>query len=171
MTFSSGPDADHRVIRETSWLTCLPGPTSASSAGAKIHSLEMAAAAGDITGWPLARFTHQSRIRALVFAADHQRLDVIGQLIEAGTPVNEADAEWERLPLHTAAGNGRAASVRRLPLSVKLGIRRWSVWAYEKICRPWRRPANLAVSLRRCGAAVTAGPGFGRGGCGAVSSR
>ncbi len=84
------------------------------AAGARISSLEMAAAAGDITGWPLARFTHQSRIRALVFAADHQRLDVIGQLIEAGTPVNEADAEWERLPLHTAAGNGRAASVRRL---------------------------------------------------------
>ena len=74
----------------------------------------MAAAAGDITGWPLARFTLQSRIRALVFAADHQRLDVIDQLVEAGTPVNEADAEWGRLPLHTAAGNGRAASVRRL---------------------------------------------------------
>ena len=84
------------------------------AAGAKIHSLEMAAAGGDITGWPLARFTRQSRIRALVFAADHQRLDVIDQLVDAGTPVNEADAEWERLPLHTAAGNGRAASVRRL---------------------------------------------------------
>ena len=84
------------------------------AAGAKIHSLEMAAAAGDITGWPLARFTRQSRIRALVFAADHQRLHVIDQLVDAGTPVNEADAEWERLPLHTAAGNGRAAGVRRL---------------------------------------------------------
>ena len=32
----------------------------------------------------------------------------------AGTPVNEPDAEWGRLPLHTAGGNGRAASVRRL---------------------------------------------------------
>ena len=84
------------------------------AAGARISSLEMAAAAGDITGWPLARFTVESRIRALVFAADHQRLDVIDQLIEAGTPVNQADAEWGRLPLHTAAGNGRAASVRRL---------------------------------------------------------
>jgi uncharacterized protein len=84
------------------------------AAGAKIHSLEQAAAAGDITGWPLGRFTLQSRLRALVFAADHQRLEVIDQLIEAGTPVNEADAEWGRLPLHTAAGNGRAASVRRL---------------------------------------------------------
>jgi uncharacterized protein len=84
------------------------------ASGARITSLEMAAAAGAITGWPLARFTRQSRIRALVFAADHERLDVIDQLIEAGTPVNEADAEWGRLPLHTAAGNGRVASVRRL---------------------------------------------------------
>jgi hypothetical protein len=84
------------------------------TAGAKIHDLEMAAAAGDVTGWPLDRFTHQSRLRALVFAADHQRLEVIDQLVEAGTPVNEPDAEWERLPLHTAAADGRAASVRRL---------------------------------------------------------
>jgi ankyrin repeat protein len=84
------------------------------AAGAKIHSLEQAAAAGDVTGWPLGRFTLQSRLRALVFAADHQRLEAIDRLIEAGTPVNEADAEWGRLPLHTAAGNGRAASVRRL---------------------------------------------------------
>jgi uncharacterized protein len=84
------------------------------AAGARIDSLEMAAAAGDITRWPLARFTLQSRIRALVFAADHQRLEVIDQLVAAGTPVNEADAEWGRLPLHTAAANGRPASVRRL---------------------------------------------------------
>jgi len=84
------------------------------AAGARIHDLEMAAAAGDVTGWPLDRFTRQSRIRALVFAADHQRLEVIDQLIAAGTPVNEPDAEWERLPLHTAAGSGRAASIRRL---------------------------------------------------------
>jgi len=84
------------------------------AAGAKIYSLEQAAAAGDLTGWPLARFTLESRIRALVFAADHQRLDVIDQLVAAGTPVNQADAEWGRLPLHTAAGNGRLASVKRL---------------------------------------------------------
>jgi uncharacterized protein len=85
-----------------------------AAAGAKKHSLEQAAAAGDITGWPLDRFTLESRIRALVFAADHQRLEVIDQLIAAGTPVNQADAEWGRLPLHVAAGNGRTASVRRL---------------------------------------------------------
>jgi ankyrin repeat protein len=84
------------------------------AAGARIDSLEMAAAAGDITGWPLGRFTLQTRLRALAFAADHQRLEVIDQLVAAGTPVNEPDAEWGRLPLHLAAQNGRPASVRRL---------------------------------------------------------
>lgn len=84
------------------------------AAGARVAGLEMAAAAGDLTGWPLHRFSPQSRLRALVFAADHQRLDVIDQLVAAGTPVNEPDAEWQRVPLHVAAGNGRVASVRRL---------------------------------------------------------
>ncbi len=84
------------------------------AAGARIDSLEMAAAAGDVSAWPLDQSDIQSRIRALVFAADHQRLNAIDQLVEAGTPVNEADAEWRRLPLHTAAGNGRPASVRQL---------------------------------------------------------
>jgi len=80
------------------------------AAGAKIHSLEMAATAGGITGWQLHRFTLQSRLRVLVFAADHQRLEVIDRLVAAGTPVNEPDAGCERLPLHTAAGNGRGAA-------------------------------------------------------------
>jgi uncharacterized protein len=84
------------------------------AAGARIDSLEMAAAAGDIGGWPLHRYTLESRLRALVFAADHQRLDVIDQLVAAGTPVNQADAEWHRLPLQVATQNGRQASVRRL---------------------------------------------------------
>ncbi|MBO0772537.1 MAG: ankyrin repeat domain-containing protein, partial [Actinobacteria bacterium] len=84
------------------------------AAGARIDSLELAAAAGDISRWPLPRFTVQSKLRALVFAADHQRLDVIDQLVAAGTPVNEPDAEWGRLPLHIAAQNGRPASIRRL---------------------------------------------------------
>jgi uncharacterized protein len=84
------------------------------TAGARIDSLEMAAAAGDISAWPPGQATSETRIRALIFAADHQRLDVIDQLIAAGTPVNQADAEWHRLPLHVAAQNGRPASIRRL---------------------------------------------------------
>jgi hypothetical protein len=54
------------------------------TAGARIDSLEMAAAGGDITGWPPGRVTPQSSIRGLVFAADHRRLDVIDQLVAAG---------------------------------------------------------------------------------------
>ncbi|MEU6644125.1 ankyrin repeat domain-containing protein [Saccharomonospora sp. NPDC046836] len=84
------------------------------AAGARTGSLEMAAAAGDISRWEPGRCTLQSRLRALVFASDHQRLAVIDQLVAAGTPVNQADAEWQRLPLHVAAHHGRPASVRRL---------------------------------------------------------
>jgi len=84
------------------------------TAGARVDSLEMAAAAGDISDWPPGRADLETRLRALVFAADHQRLDVIDQLVAAGTPVNQADAEWQRLPLHVAAQNGRPASVRQL---------------------------------------------------------
>jgi hypothetical protein len=44
------------------------------AAAAKIHRLEQAAAAGDITGWPLVRFTLESCLtgnpRCLVPAAD-----------------------------------------------------------------------------------------------------
>jgi hypothetical protein len=84
------------------------------AAGARIDRFEMAAAARDIIAWPLHRFPAQTRMRALVFAADHQRLSVIDQLVAAGAPVNEPDAEWQRLALHTAAGNGRVAGVRRM---------------------------------------------------------
>jgi hypothetical protein len=84
------------------------------AAGARVISFGNAVAAGDITGWPLARFTPQAKIGALVSAADHQRLDLIDQLVAAGTPVNEPDAGWGRLPLHVAAQHGRPASVRRL---------------------------------------------------------
>jgi len=84
------------------------------AAGARVDSLEMAAAAGDVAAWPLARSSLQSRIRALVFAADHQRLGVIDALVDAGTPVDAEDAEWGRQALRLAVQNGRTASVRRL---------------------------------------------------------
>ena len=83
-------------------------------AGARVDSLEMAAAAGDIAAWPLGGTALQSRLRALVFASDHQRLDVIDQLVDAGTPIDDEDATWGRQALRVAARNGRSASVRRL---------------------------------------------------------
>lgn len=83
-------------------------------AGAEVHSLEEAAAAGDVEGWLISEAPLQARIRALVFAADHQRLPVIDQLIDAGTPVDAFDEVWGRQALRIAAQNGRPASVRRL---------------------------------------------------------
>jgi ankyrin repeat protein len=83
-------------------------------AGAKVTSLEEAAAAGDVTGWLTPDADLQTRIRALVFAADHQRLNVIDQLIDAGTPVDAVDEGWARQALRVAAQHGRPASVRRL---------------------------------------------------------
>lgn len=83
-------------------------------AGAEVHSLEEAAAAGDVESWLTPESPLQARIRALVFAADHQRLPVIDQLVEAGTPVDAFDEVWGRQALRIAAQNGRPASVRRL---------------------------------------------------------
>lgn len=83
------------------------------TAGAHVTSLGDAAASGDITGWPLEQVTQKELTGALVFAAAHQRPDVIDQLVAAGAQVNEAN-DWGYLPLHTAAQEGRPASVRRL---------------------------------------------------------
>jgi ankyrin repeat protein len=84
------------------------------AAGAEVHSLEEAAAVGDLTGWSTPEAPLQARIRALVFAADHQRLPVIDELLDAGTPVDAFDEVWGRQALRIAAQNGRPASVRRL---------------------------------------------------------
>jgi ankyrin repeat protein len=83
-------------------------------AGAQPHGIESAAAVGDISGWLSPDTPLQARIRALGFAADHQRLGVIDQLIEAGTPVDAVDELFGRQALRLAATNGRARSVRRL---------------------------------------------------------
>ena len=58
------------------------------AAGARIGSLSQAAAAGDITGWPDRTTRAGHKISALVMAADHERLDVIDQLLDAGTPID-----------------------------------------------------------------------------------
>ena len=84
------------------------------AAGARVRSIEEAAAAGDISRWLTADTPLQNRLRALIMAADHQRIEVIDTLVAAGTPVDEADEVFERHPLRVAAANGRPASLRRL---------------------------------------------------------
>jgi uncharacterized protein len=84
------------------------------AAGAQVHGIEEAAAAGDVTGWLDDATPLDARIRALVMAADHQRLDVIDRLLAAGTPVDAVDDSFGGHPLRQAAGNGRPAAVRRL---------------------------------------------------------
>lgn len=83
-------------------------------AGAQPYGIESAAAVGDVTGWLTPDTPLQARIRALTFAADHQRLSVIDQLIDAETPVDTVDERFGRQALRLAAQNGRPQSVRRL---------------------------------------------------------
>jgi uncharacterized protein len=84
------------------------------AAGAQVHSIEEAAAAGDVTDWLDDGAPPDARLRALVMAAHHQRSDVIDRLIEAGVPVDATDPVFGGHPLRTAASEGRPASVRRL---------------------------------------------------------
>jgi uncharacterized protein len=84
------------------------------AAGARPASIEEAAAAGDVSGHLTPQVPAQARVRALVMAADHQRLEVVDQLLAAGTPVDATDAQWGRQALRVAAENGRAASVEHL---------------------------------------------------------
>jgi uncharacterized protein len=84
------------------------------AAGARVRSIEEAAAAGDIAGWLTEDTPPQARLRALIMAADHQRLDVIDALIAGGTLVDAEDEVFGRHPLRLAAANGRPASVRSL---------------------------------------------------------
>jgi ankyrin repeat protein len=83
------------------------------AAGARVNGIEEAAAAGDVGGW-LEDAPADARVRALVMAADHQRLAVIDALVASGTPVDAADPVFGGHALRTAAANGRPASVRRL---------------------------------------------------------
>lgn len=84
------------------------------AAGARIDGIREAAAVGDVSGWLRPDTDVQARIRALVMAADHQRLPVIDELLAAGTPIDASDANWGRQALRIASQNARVASVRHL---------------------------------------------------------
>jgi ankyrin repeat protein len=84
------------------------------AAGATVGSIEEAAAAGDLTGWLTSETASDAKIRALVMAADHERLEVIDQLLAADTPIEGVDPVFGGHALRTAAANGRPASVGHL---------------------------------------------------------
>jgi len=82
------------------------------AAGARPEGIASAAAAGDISGWLQPDTPADDRLRALIMAANHQRLDVIDLLVDTGTSVDAFDPAWGRQALRVAVG--RPASVRRL---------------------------------------------------------
>ena len=84
------------------------------AAGATVSGLVEAAAIGDVSGHDLASYDEPERVRALVMAAAHERIDVIDALVAAGTPVDAVDEVWAGQPLREAAADGRPESVRRL---------------------------------------------------------
>jgi uncharacterized protein len=83
-------------------------------AGARSRNLVEAAAIGDVTGRLTADTPEDDRIRALVMAADHQRLTAVDQLLAAGTPIDAPDPRWGRQALRVAADGGRVAAVEHL---------------------------------------------------------
>ena len=84
------------------------------AAGAEPHGIEEAAAAGNVDGWLDAQTPDRPRVRALVMASAHQRLDVIDQFIAAGTPVDAVDEAFGGHPLREAACQ-RQVGQRRAP--------------------------------------------------------
>jgi ankyrin repeat protein len=83
-------------------------------AGGEAHGIESAAAIGDVSDWLTPDTPLQSRIPALIFAADHQRLNVTDELVRHDTPVDAVDEVFGRQALRLAAQHGRPQSVQRL---------------------------------------------------------
>jgi ankyrin repeat protein len=82
------------------------------TAGARPQSIIEAAGAGDLSGWDLAELSDFERACGLRAAAVNERLDVIDQLLAAGTPV---DAEVDGHPASFwAEEQGRPDAVAHL---------------------------------------------------------
>jgi hypothetical protein len=82
------------------------------AAGATPGSIIEAAGAGDLSAWPMEDLTEFDRACALRAAAVNERLDVIDQMLAAGTPI---DAEVDGEPaIHWAAERGRQRAVAHL---------------------------------------------------------
>jgi len=80
------------------------------AAGARVDGIVEAAAVGNIDGYLADETPPELRVRALTMAAGHDRVEVIRQLLAAGTPVDAVDA-WGYTALRAATENGRDAAV------------------------------------------------------------
>ena len=82
------------------------------TAGAKPQSIIEAAACGDVSEWDLSALSEHQRACGLRAAAVNERLDVIDQLLAAGTPI---DAEVDGHPaIYWAREQGRPKAVAHL---------------------------------------------------------
>ena len=110
------------------------------AAGAQPASIDEAAAAGDLRGYLSSATPLQARIRALVTAADHERLEVIDELLAGGTPLDATDEKWGRQALRVAAHNGRVRSAEHLldrgaDPDVRDGKRGWTALEWCRLGR------------------------------------
>jgi hypothetical protein len=116
------------------------------AAGARPEGVEEAAAVGDLDGHLTSETPLQARIRALVMAADHERLRAIDELLEAGTPIDAEDEVWGRQALRVAAHGGRSAGVEHLlARGADPGVRD----ADGRTALDWCREGRRAVADRR----------------------
>ena len=89
-------------------------------AGATPESVIEAAGAGNLDGWELASLSEFDRACALRAAAVNERLDVIDELLAAGTPI---DAEVDGHPaIFWAREQGRPTAVSHLKTKGSLGL-------------------------------------------------
>ncbi|HEY2370961.1 MAG TPA: ankyrin repeat domain-containing protein [Gaiellaceae bacterium] len=84
-----------------------------AASGAHIDGIVEAAAVGNIDDYLTDETPLGHRVRALTMAAGHDRVEVIRQLLAAGTPVDAVDA-WGYTALREATENGRDAAVAAL---------------------------------------------------------
>jgi uncharacterized protein len=82
------------------------------AAGAEPQSVIEAAATSDLSAWPVAELSDFDKACALRAAAVNERLDIIDQLLDAGTPI---DAKVDGAPaIHWATKQGRDRAIAHL---------------------------------------------------------
>lgn len=82
------------------------------AAGATINSVIQAAGAGDLTGWSIPELSDFERACALRAPSVNEQLEIIDQLLAAGTPI-DAMVDGQSA-IHWAREQGRSRAVEHL---------------------------------------------------------